>query len=146
VRNAGLACLKRIGALVSRGVEWTAPAAEILFRSCPQRLFPGCLTPWHISTNRLYAVLGVWLFRWPRSKEYFSSLLGADRIANWDRPPKWAAPLTENTELVTVEERRAMQDRNGSSTSPSSGRPCWWRRSRGPRSDGLSHVPHTLPG
>ena len=36
--------------------------------------------------------------------------LGADRIANWDRPPKWAAPLAENAELVTVEDRRAMQD------------------------------------
>ena len=36
--------------------------------------------------------------------------LGADRIANWDRPPKWAAPLAENSELVTVEDRRAMQD------------------------------------
>jgi len=36
--------------------------------------------------------------------------LGADRIANWDRPPKWAAALAENAELVTVEDRRAMQD------------------------------------
>jgi len=35
--------------------------------------------------------------------------LGADRIANWDRPPKWAAPLAENAELVTVHERREMQ-------------------------------------
>ena len=33
--------------------------------------------------------------------------LRADRIANWDRPPKWAAPLAENAELVTVEDRRA---------------------------------------
>ena len=36
--------------------------------------------------------------------------LGADKIANWDRPPKWAAPMAENAELVTVEDRRAMQD------------------------------------
>lgn len=35
--------------------------------------------------------------------------LGADKIGNWDRPPKWAAPIAENSELITVEDRRDMK-------------------------------------
>lgn len=32
--------------------------------------------------------------------------LGADKIKNWDKAPAWAAPLPDNRELVTREERR----------------------------------------
>jgi len=36
--------------------------------------------------------------------------LGADKIKNWDAAPGWAAPLEQNRELVSKEQRREMQD------------------------------------
>ena len=35
--------------------------------------------------------------------------LGADKIKNWDRAPAWAAPLAENSELMSRDERREMK-------------------------------------
>lgn len=35
--------------------------------------------------------------------------LGADKIGNWDRPPRWAAPLAENSELIDAQDRRDIQ-------------------------------------
>lgn len=36
-------------------------------------------------------------------------ILGVDKIGNWDKPPRWAAPLASNSELIESSERRAMK-------------------------------------
>lgn len=36
--------------------------------------------------------------------------LGADKIKNWNLPPKWALPLFESPELVTREDRREIKE------------------------------------
>lgn len=36
--------------------------------------------------------------------------LGADKIKDWTRAPDWAKPLAQNSELMTVEDRREMKE------------------------------------
>ena len=36
--------------------------------------------------------------------------LKVDTIKNWDKPPKWAAVLAQNSELITVQDRRDMKE------------------------------------
>ena len=35
--------------------------------------------------------------------------LGLDRIPDWDNPPRWLAPLEQNEDVISVDDRRAMK-------------------------------------
>jgi len=63
--------------------------------------------------------------------------LGADKIKNWDKAPAWAAPLPENRELVTREERREAKAEAATLPPPVVQRPAVVRQRRVARSSYL---------
>jgi phage terminase large subunit GpA-like protein len=50
-------------------------------------------------------------------------VLGAEKIRRWERAPAWAAPLAENSEAMSVEERRDMKANERVATVPEVVRP-----------------------
>lgn len=58
--------------------------------------------------------------------------LRADKIKDWDNPPKWAAPLAQNSELIAAQDRRDMHA-NEIQNAPVVSKPVVPQRRQAPR-------------